>query len=102
VNFLTIQDFMEKLQAHEKRVNEIQEDMDAQTLFSKFLTKEKQDDSRYIQGGRGRGKTEEDEDKTDLKEKTETASTDQSVDRLKLTSRLDSQTLAIQDLGLTK
>jgi hypothetical protein len=30
---------MEKLQAHEKRVNEIQEDMGAQALFSKFLTK---------------------------------------------------------------
>jgi len=37
--FLTIQGPMEKLQAHEKRVNEIQEDMGAQALFSKFLTK---------------------------------------------------------------
>jgi hypothetical protein len=46
---------MEKLQAHEKRVNEIQEDMGAQALFSKFLTKENQDYSRYIQGDRGRG-----------------------------------------------
>ena len=29
--------------------------MGAQALFSKFLTKENQDYSRYIQGGRGRG-----------------------------------------------
>jgi hypothetical protein len=37
---------MGKLEAHEKRVNEIQEDVSAQTLFSK------QYDFGYSQGGR--------------------------------------------------
>jgi len=39
---------MGKLEAHEKRVNEIQEDVGAQTLFSK------QYDFGYSQGGRWR------------------------------------------------
>jgi hypothetical protein len=38
---------MRKLQVHEKKVNEIQEDVGAQALFSK------QDGSRYSQGERG-------------------------------------------------
>jgi len=38
---------MRKLQVHEERVNEIQEDVGAQALFSK------QDGSGYSQGGRG-------------------------------------------------
>jgi hypothetical protein len=37
---------MRKLQVHEKRVNEIQEDVSAQALFSK------QDGSGYFQRGR--------------------------------------------------
>jgi hypothetical protein len=34
-DFLLIKVLMEKLQTHEERVNEIQEDVSAQTLFSK-------------------------------------------------------------------
>jgi hypothetical protein len=41
MDFFSIQGLMGKLQAHEKRVNEIQEDVGVQTLFSK------QDGSRY-------------------------------------------------------
>ena len=47
--FFSIQGLMEKLQAHEEKVNVIQEEMSAQMLFSK------QDGSRYSQGGKGRG-----------------------------------------------
>jgi hypothetical protein len=46
---LLIQGLMGKLQAHEEIVNEIQEDVGAQALFSK------QEGSGYSQGGRGRG-----------------------------------------------
>jgi hypothetical protein len=46
---LLIQGLMGKLQAYEGIVNEIQEDMGAQALFSK------QEGSGYFQGGRGRG-----------------------------------------------
>jgi hypothetical protein len=35
MDILSIQDLMGKLQAHEKRVNEIQKDVGAQALFSK-------------------------------------------------------------------
>ena len=49
----SIKDLIGKLQAHEKRVNEIQEDVSAQTLFSK------QDGSRYFQGGKGYGQSKE-------------------------------------------
>jgi hypothetical protein len=48
MNFLSIQGLMGKLQAHEERVNEIQEDVSAQALFSK------QDGSGYSQGGGGK------------------------------------------------
>jgi len=41
MDFSTIQGPMRKIQAHEERVNEIQEDTDAQALFPKFSTKEK-------------------------------------------------------------
>jgi hypothetical protein len=50
MNFLSIQGLMGKLQAHEERVNEIQEDVGAQAPFSK------QDGYGYSQGGRGRGR----------------------------------------------
>jgi hypothetical protein len=48
MDFLSIQGLMGKLQAHEERVNEIQEDVSAQALFSK------QDGSGYSQGGGGK------------------------------------------------
>jgi hypothetical protein len=48
MNFLSIQGLMGKLQAHEERVNETQEDVGAQALFSK------QDSFGYSQGGRRR------------------------------------------------
>jgi hypothetical protein len=48
MDFLSILGLMGKLQAHEERVNEIQEDVSAQTLFSK------QDGSGYSQGGGGK------------------------------------------------
>jgi len=59
MNFLIFQGSMGKLQAHEKRVNDIQEDVSAQTLFLKHYSKEKQDGSRYIQGGRECGQDRE-------------------------------------------
>jgi hypothetical protein len=43
---------MGKLQDHEKRVNDIQEDVSAQALFLKHYSKEKQDGFRYTQGVR--------------------------------------------------
>jgi len=42
MNVFSIQGLIEKLQAHKKRVNEIQEDIGAQSLFSKH------DGSRYF------------------------------------------------------
>jgi hypothetical protein len=58
MNFLTVQGSMRKLQVHEKRVNDIQENVSVQTLFLKHYSKEKQDDSRYTQRGKecGQGK----------------------------------------------
>jgi len=53
--FLTIQGLIGKLQTHEERVNDIQEDIGVHTLFSIHYSKEKQDGSGYIQGGRGCG-----------------------------------------------
>jgi hypothetical protein len=53
--FLTIQGFIGKLQAHEEKINKVQEDMGARALFSKLSIKEKQDESGYSQGGRGHG-----------------------------------------------
>jgi len=50
MDFLSIQGLMGKLQAHEKRVNEIQEDVGTQAFFSK------QDGSGYSQRGGGRGR----------------------------------------------
>ena len=52
INFLTVQGSMGKLQDHEKRVHDIQEDVSAQALFLKHYSKEKQDGSRYTQGVR--------------------------------------------------
>jgi hypothetical protein len=52
INFLTVQGSMGKLQDHEKRVNDIQEDVSAQALFLKHYSKEKQDGFRYTQGVR--------------------------------------------------
>jgi len=53
INVLSIKDLIGKLQAHEKRVNEIQEDVSAQALFSK------QDGSRYFQGSKGHEQSKE-------------------------------------------
>ena len=53
--FLTIQGLVGKLQAHEEKINKVQEDMGSRALFSKLSIKEKQDESRYNQGGRGHG-----------------------------------------------
>jgi len=39
--FLTIQGFIGKLQAHEEKINKVQEDMGARALFSKLSIKEK-------------------------------------------------------------
>jgi hypothetical protein len=41
INFLTVQGSMGKLQDHEKKVYDIQEDVSAQTLFLKHYSKEK-------------------------------------------------------------
>lgn len=59
INFLTVQWSMGKLQVHEKRVNDIQEDVSVQTLFLKHYSKEKQDDSNYAQGGKECGQGRE-------------------------------------------
>jgi len=59
INFLTVQGSMGKLQVHEKRVNDIQEDVSVQTLFLKHYSKEKQDDSNYAQGGKECGQGRE-------------------------------------------
>ena len=44
--FLTIQGLIGKLQTHEERVNDIQEYIGVQTLFSIHYSKDKQDGSR--------------------------------------------------------
>jgi hypothetical protein len=49
----SIQGLMRKLQVHEEKVNEIQEDVGAQVFFSK------QDDSGYSQGGKGHKQSRE-------------------------------------------
>jgi hypothetical protein len=51
MDVLSIQDLMGKLQAREKRVNEIQKDVGVQALFSK------QYGFGYSQGGRGHGQS---------------------------------------------
>ena len=61
---------MGKLQAHEKRVNDIQEDVSAQTLFLKHYSKEKKmvlDISKKIESV---DKTEKNKEETNLKEET--------------------------------
>jgi len=51
MDVLSIQDLMGKLQAHEKRINEIQKDVGVQALFSK------QYGFGYSQGGRKHGQS---------------------------------------------
>jgi hypothetical protein len=61
---------MGKLQAHEKRVNDIQEDVSAQTLFLKHYSKEKKmvlDISKEVESV---DKTEKNKEETNLKEET--------------------------------
>lgn len=46
---------MRKVQVYKEKLNKIQEGIDAQALFLKFYTKEKQDNFGYTQEGRGHG-----------------------------------------------
>ena len=57
MNVFSIQGLIGKLQANKKRVNEIQEDMGTQSLFSKH------DGSRYFLGDWGRGQSKEREER---------------------------------------
>jgi hypothetical protein len=66
MNFLSIQGLVGKLQAHEERVNKIQEDVGAQTPFSKKMVL---DISK--------------EKKEDLEEEAKIVLTDQTIDRMK-------------------
>ena len=47
MDFLTVQELIGKLQALKERVNDIQEDMNAQALFSKHYSKKNLDGSGY-------------------------------------------------------
>jgi len=57
MDVLSIQGLMGKVQTYKEIVNEIQEDMGAQTLFSK------QYGFGYFQGGRGHGQSKESEER---------------------------------------
>jgi hypothetical protein len=84
MDFLSIQGLMGKLQAREERVNEIQEEVGVQTLFSK------QDGFGYSQEERGKFRRE-----------VEAALIDQIVDRMKGTGRLVQLAVAIRHQDLT-
>jgi len=84
-----MQGLMEKLQAREKRVNEIQKDAGAQAFFSK------QNGSGYFQKGRGHEQTKG----SGTRWKFRGGGYDSLC--MKRIGRLVTLTVAIQDLGLT-
>ena len=69
MNFLSIQGLMGKLQAHEKRVNEIQDNVDVQDLFQKRMVLDILN-----------------EKEEDLKEEAKTTFIDQTTDQIKGTT----------------
>jgi len=79
MDFLSIQGLMGKLQTHEKRVNEIQEDHFFQSKIVLDIPEEEED----------------------LEEEIEVVSINQTIDRMKGTGRLVQLAVAIRDPNLT-
>jgi hypothetical protein len=83
MNFLTIQGLIGKLQTHKERLNDIQEDIGVQTLFSIHYSKRSKmvlDIPKEIEDV---DKIKEDEEEVDLEEEVEATSIGQLIDRIK-------------------